>query len=69
MGSHTSVTQLPATLHNAFVQASGIPRISVIGIGITTGEFGSFSSQLPVLLDTTITRWVASPTLIVLKSF
>jgi len=39
-------------------------RIKTIVIGVTTGEIGGFSSQLPLLLDETIKRWGQVPEII-----
>jgi hypothetical protein len=33
-------------------------------MGLTIGEIGGFSSKLPLLLDTTIKRWAAPPSII-----
>ena len=39
-------------------------RIPIIIMGLTIGEIGGFSSKLPLLLDTTIKRWAAPPSII-----
>ena len=55
------------TTHEPCIMCSYVIRqskISVVVTGITTGEIGGFSSRLPVLLDTTITKWAAPPTLV-----
>lgn len=39
-------------------------RIKLLVVGVTTGEIGGYSSALPVLLDTTITRWGHPPLII-----
>ena len=55
------------TTHEPCLMCSYVIRqlkIPTVVIGITTGEIGGFSSQLPLLLDTSIKRWAAPPTLI-----
>lgn len=39
-------------------------RIKFIIVGVTTGEIGGYSSSLPLLLDTTITKWAKPPEII-----
>ena len=55
------------TTHEPCIMCSYMIRhtkIPIIVTGLSTGEIGGFSSKLPVLLDTTIKRWTAPPTLI-----
>lgn len=55
------------TTHEPCIMCSYIIRhtgISLIVIGLTTGEIGGFSSKFPLLSDTTIKRWAAPPILI-----
>lgn len=55
------------TTHEPCIMCSYIIRhtkIPIIVTGLATGEIGGFSSKLPVLLDTTISKWPAPPTLI-----
>ncbi|MBK5213661.1 MAG: nucleoside deaminase [Flavobacteriaceae bacterium] len=55
------------TTHEPCIMCSYMIRhtkIPIIVIGLATGEIGGFSSKLPVLIDTTIKRWTAPPTLI-----
>lgn len=55
------------TTHEPCIMCSYIIRhtkIPIIVTGLATGEIGGFSSKLPVLLDTTISKWTAPPTLI-----
>ena len=55
------------TTHEPCIMCSYVIRhtgISIVVTGITGGEIGGFSSRLPVLLDTTITKWSAPPTLL-----
>jgi len=55
------------TTHEPCIMCSYIIRhtkISIVVTGVTTGEIGGFSSQLPLLSDTTIQRWASPPTLI-----
>lgn len=39
-------------------------KIPLVVFGITTGEIGGFSSELPLLLDRTIKRWGSPPTIV-----
>ena len=55
------------TTHEPCVMCSYVirhHRVSSIIFGLTTGEIGGFSSKLPLLLDKTIGKWAAPPTLI-----
>jgi len=55
------------TTHEPCIMCSYMIRhtkIPLIVTGITTGEIGGFSSQLPLLLDTTIKKWTTPPNLI-----
>lgn len=55
------------TTHEPCIMCSYVIRhmkIPLIVTGITTGEIGGFSSHFPVLLDTTIKRWSAPPTIV-----
>ena len=55
------------TTHEPCIMCSYVIRhtkIPIVVTGLATGEIGGFSSQLPLLLDTTIRRWSAPPTLI-----
>lgn len=55
------------TTHEPCIMCSYVIRhmkIPTIITGIATGEIGGFSSELPLLLDTTIKRWSAPPVLI-----
>lgn len=54
-------TQEPCIMCSYVIRHTKIP---IIVTGITTGEIGGFSSKLPLLLDTTIRKWSAPPTLI-----
>lgn len=55
------------TTHEPCIMCSYVIRhakIPLVVTGLSTGEIGGFSSKLPLLLDTTISRWTAPPTLI-----
>lgn len=39
-------------------------KIGLIIVGTSTGEIGGYSSSFPLLLDTSITKWKAPPTII-----
>lgn len=55
------------TTHEPCIMCSYVIRhskIPIIVTGIATGEIGGFSSQLPLLLDTTIKKWAKPPILI-----
>lgn len=55
------------TTHEPCIMCSYVIRqmkISILVTGLATGVIGGFSSQLPILLDTTIKRWGAPPTII-----
>ena len=55
------------TTHEPCIMCSYVIRhmkIPIVVAGITTGEIGGFSSHIPILLDTTIKRWSAPPTII-----
>lgn len=55
------------TTHEPCIMCSYITRhhkISKIIVGVSTGEFGGYSSNYPVLLDTTIDKWGPVPTII-----
>lgn len=55
------------TTHEPCIMCSYVVRhhrISRIVVGVTTGEIGGYSSALPVLLDTTVTRWANPPVII-----
>ncbi|MEO8416923.1 MAG: nucleoside deaminase [Ginsengibacter sp.] len=55
------------TTHEPCIMCSYVIRhtgISQIVIGATTGEIGGVSSQLPLLLDTSIKRWRKPPDII-----
>lgn len=55
------------TTHEPCIMCSYVirhTRINTVVMGIMTGEAGGFSSQLPVLIDTTIKKWSEPPVLI-----
>jgi tRNA(adenine34) deaminase len=55
------------TTHEPCIMCSYVIRhhkIRLIIFGIATGEIGGYSSSLPVLLNETITKWSAPPTVI-----
>lgn len=55
------------TTHEPCIMCSYVIRkaeILIIVTGLATGEIGGFSSKLPLLLDSEITRWPSPPTLI-----
>lgn len=55
------------TTHEPCIMCSYVIRhtkIPMVVIGLTTGEIGGFSSQLPLLLDATIQRWTKPPIVI-----
>ena len=55
------------TTHEPCIMCSYVIRqmkIPILVTGITTGEIGGFSSHFPILLDATIKRWNAPPTII-----
>lgn len=55
------------TTHEPCIMCSYIIRhtkIPIVVTGLNTGEIGGFSSQFPLLSDTSIQRWAAPPTLI-----
>lgn len=55
------------TTHEPCIMCSYVIRhskIPVIVSGITTGEIGGFSSELPLLVDKTIKRWNVPPMVI-----
>jgi len=55
------------TTHEPCIMCSYVIRhtkINTIVTGISTGDIGGFSSQLPLLLDTTIRKWSSPPLLI-----
>ncbi len=55
------------TTHEPCIMCSYMIRhtkIPVVVSGLATGEIGGFSSKLPLLLDKTISKWPAPPTLI-----
>lgn len=55
------------TTHEPCIMCSYVVRhtgINTVVIGLMTGESGGFSSQLPVLIDTTIKKWGKPPVLI-----
>ena len=55
------------TTHEPCIMCSYVIRhlkIPLIVTGLATGEIGGFSSKFPILLDATIKRWTAPPTLI-----
>lgn len=56
------------TTHEPCIMCSYMIRhtkINTVVCGVTTGEVGGFSSQLPLLLDKTITKWANPPQLII----
>lgn len=55
------------TTHEPCIMCSYVIRnhkIKNIIVGVTTGEIGGYSSQLPILLDITITKWGEPPAII-----
>lgn len=55
------------TTHEPCIMCSYVIRhtkIPVVVTGLLTGEIGGFSSELPVLLDTTVKKWASPPVLI-----
>ncbi|MEO5790052.1 nucleoside deaminase [Gelidibacter sp.] len=54
-------THEPCIMCSYMIRHSKIP---IIVTGIATGEIGGYSSQLPLLLDTTIKSWTKPPLLI-----
>lgn len=55
------------TTHEPCIMCSYMIRhtkIPLIVTALTTGDIGGFSSKLPLLLDTTIKKWSAPPSLI-----
>ncbi|MBX2931788.1 MAG: nucleoside deaminase [Chitinophagaceae bacterium] len=55
------------TTHEPCIMCSYVIRhykIKSVIVGITTQEIGGYSSALPLLLDTTITKWTKPPTII-----
>ncbi len=55
------------TTHEPCIMCSYVIRhshIQTIVSGLSTGEFGGYSSKYPLLLDDTITKWGDPPTLI-----
>ncbi|HUH27082.1 nucleoside deaminase [Gelidibacter sp.] len=55
------------TTHEPCIMCSYVIRhmkIPIVVTGITTGEIGGFSSHFRILLDTTIKRWSAPPTIV-----
>lgn len=55
------------TTHEPCIMCSYVIRhhkIKQVVVGVRTGEVGGFSSALPVLLDTTVTRWAEPPVII-----
>lgn len=55
------------TTHEPCIMCSYVIRhckISLLIVGVTTGEIGGYSSALPVLVDRTISRWTAPPKIV-----
>jgi tRNA(adenine34) deaminase len=55
------------TTHEPCIMCSYLIRhtkIPILVTGISTGEIGGFSSNLPLLTDTTIKKWTSPPTII-----
>lgn len=55
------------TTHEPCIMCSYMIRhhkIRLIVVGMTTGEIGGYSSALPVLLDTTVSKWGTAPEII-----
>lgn len=55
------------TTHEPCIMCSYVIRhtkIPLVVVGLTTGEIGGFSSELPLLLDTAIQRWAKPPAVI-----
>ncbi|HEY1054963.1 MAG TPA: nucleoside deaminase [Emticicia sp.] len=55
------------TTHEPCIMCSYMIRhtkIPLLVMGLTTGEIGGFSSALPLLIDTTITKWTEPPVII-----
>lgn len=55
------------TTHEPCIMCSYVIRhtkIPIIVVGLSTGEIGGFSSNLPLLKDTTITKWGKPPIII-----
>ncbi|MDN3656116.1 nucleoside deaminase [Ferruginibacter paludis] len=55
------------TTHEPCIMCSYIIRHHKVGkiiVGITTGEFGGYSSKYPLLLDTSIDKWGSAPVIV-----
>ncbi|GAB3517477.1 nucleoside deaminase [Emticicia fontis] len=55
------------TTHEPCIMCSYMIRhtkIPLVVMGLRTGEIGGFSSALPLLIDTTITKWAEPPVIV-----
>jgi tRNA(adenine34) deaminase len=59
------------TTHEPCIMCSYVirhSRIATIVMGLTSGEIGGFSSQYPLLTDTSISKWGKAPEIILIPS-